>query len=111
MRLIRLRNSFSRCAVWPRTDRIVLGSRIDAGRLPPGHYHHGQAARQREHFLALRACVHLHARELTLREQLQGIPIGAIMMKDKVADVIKIGDHGTTFGFVAISPEPLPMRG
>ncbi|GAA5983214.1 hypothetical protein JCM10908_000199 [Rhodotorula pacifica] len=27
-----------------------------------------------------------------------GIPIGAIMMKDKVADVIKIGDHGTTFG-------------
>ncbi|KAK4053955.1 acetylornithine aminotransferase [Microbotryomycetes sp. JL221] len=27
-----------------------------------------------------------------------GFPIGAIMMKDKVADVIKIGDHGTTFG-------------
>ncbi|GAA6020998.1 hypothetical protein JCM8202_003811 [Rhodotorula sphaerocarpa] len=27
-----------------------------------------------------------------------GVPIGAIMMKDKVADVIKIGDHGTTFG-------------
>ena len=24
--------------------------------------------------------------------------MGAIMMKDKVADVIKIGDHGTTFG-------------
>ncbi|SGY21261.1 BQ5605_C016g08216 [Microbotryum silenes-dioicae] len=27
-----------------------------------------------------------------------GVPIGAILMKDKVADVIKIGDHGTTFG-------------
>ncbi|GAA5918915.1 hypothetical protein JCM1841_006678 [Sporobolomyces salmonicolor] len=27
-----------------------------------------------------------------------GLPIGAILMKDKVADVIKIGDHGTTFG-------------
>ncbi|GAA6001567.1 hypothetical protein JCM10207_006727 [Rhodosporidiobolus poonsookiae] len=27
-----------------------------------------------------------------------GLPVGAIMMKDKVADVIKIGDHGTTFG-------------
>ncbi|BGP08384.1 hypothetical protein NBRC10512_008137 [Rhodotorula toruloides] len=27
-----------------------------------------------------------------------GVPIGAIMMKDKVADVIKLGDHGTTFG-------------
>lgn len=33
-----------------------------------------------------------------LLSRLQGIPIGAIMMKDKVADVIKIGDHGTTFG-------------
>lgn len=40
-----------RRAVWPRTDRIVLGSRIDAGRLPPGYHHHGQAAREREHFL------------------------------------------------------------
>jgi acetylornithine aminotransferase len=29
-----------------------------------------------------------------------GIPIGAIMMKDKIADIIKIGDHGTTFGWV-----------
>lgn len=29
----------------------------------------------------------------------QGLPIGAILMKDKVADVIKIGDHGTTFGY------------
>ncbi|GAA5839281.1 hypothetical protein JCM11251_006026 [Rhodosporidiobolus azoricus] len=27
-----------------------------------------------------------------------GLPVGAIMMKDKVAEVIKIGDHGTTFG-------------
>ncbi|KDE09241.1 hypothetical protein MVLG_00561 [Microbotryum lychnidis-dioicae p1A1 Lamole] len=27
-----------------------------------------------------------------------GVPIGAILMKDKVADVIKFGDHGTTFG-------------
>jgi acetylornithine aminotransferase len=27
-----------------------------------------------------------------------GIPIGAVMMKDKVADIIKLGDHGTTFG-------------
>ncbi|GAA5996808.1 aspartate aminotransferase family protein [Rhodotorula paludigena] len=27
-----------------------------------------------------------------------GLPVGAIMMKDKVADVIKLGDHGTTFG-------------
>lgn len=27
-----------------------------------------------------------------------GIPIGAILMKDKVADIIKLGDHGTTFG-------------
>ncbi|BGP16509.1 hypothetical protein JCM10213_001153 [Rhodosporidiobolus nylandii] len=27
-----------------------------------------------------------------------GLPVGAILMKDKVADVIKIGDHGTTFG-------------
>ncbi|KAI5481786.1 hypothetical protein MNV49_000063 [Pseudohyphozyma bogoriensis] len=27
-----------------------------------------------------------------------GIPIGAILMKDRVASLIKIGDHGTTFG-------------
>ena len=27
-----------------------------------------------------------------------GVPIGAIMMRDRVADVIKLGDHGTTFG-------------
>ena len=27
-----------------------------------------------------------------------GIPVGAIMMKDSVADVVKLGDHGTTFG-------------
>lgn len=27
-----------------------------------------------------------------------GFPVGAVLMKDKVADVIKIGDHGTTFG-------------
>ncbi|GAA5854273.1 hypothetical protein JCM8547_001760 [Rhodosporidiobolus lusitaniae] len=27
-----------------------------------------------------------------------GLPVGAILMKDKVAEVIKIGDHGTTFG-------------
>ncbi|GAA5915065.1 hypothetical protein JCM6882_006771 [Rhodosporidiobolus microsporus] len=27
-----------------------------------------------------------------------GLPVGAILMKDKVADVVKIGDHGTTFG-------------
>jgi acetylornithine/succinyldiaminopimelate/putrescine aminotransferase len=29
-----------------------------------------------------------------------GIPVGAIMMKDGVADVVKLGDHGTTFGWV-----------
>jgi hypothetical protein len=46
------------------------------------------------------APVHLHGGGLTFRGSIQGIPIGAIMMKDKVADVIKIGDHGTTFGFV-----------
>ena len=27
-----------------------------------------------------------------------GVPIGATMVTDKVADAIKIGDHGTTFG-------------
>lgn len=27
-----------------------------------------------------------------------GIPIGAIIMRDQIADVIKLGDHGTTFG-------------
>ncbi|KAJ1735707.1 acetylornithine aminotransferase [Coemansia sp. Benny D160-2] len=27
-----------------------------------------------------------------------GIPIGAIMVSDKVANVINVGDHGTTFG-------------
>jgi len=27
-----------------------------------------------------------------------GLPIGGILMKDKIADVIKLGDHGTTFG-------------
>ncbi|KAJ2374104.1 acetylornithine aminotransferase, partial [Coemansia sp. RSA 2607] len=27
-----------------------------------------------------------------------GIPIGAILVSDKVADMIKVGDHGTTFG-------------
>lgn len=35
-----------------------------------------------------------------LHPHMQGVPIGAILMKDKVADVIKIGDHGTTFGCV-----------
>ncbi|GAA96647.1 hypothetical protein E5Q_03318 [Mixia osmundae IAM 14324] len=27
-----------------------------------------------------------------------GMPIGAILMTDKIADIVKIGDHGTTFG-------------
>lgn len=27
-----------------------------------------------------------------------GVPIGATMVSDKIADAIKIGDHGTTFG-------------
>ncbi|KAJ2001237.1 acetylornithine aminotransferase [Coemansia sp. RSA 2322] len=27
-----------------------------------------------------------------------GIPIGAILVSSKVADIVKIGDHGTTFG-------------
>ncbi|ORX89078.1 acetylornithine and succinylornithine aminotransferase [Basidiobolus meristosporus CBS 931.73] len=36
---------------------------------------------------------------LTLAKPLaNGFPIGAILMNDKVADKIKIGDHGTTFG-------------
>lgn len=44
---------------------------------------------------------------LRLPRSLQGVPIGAILMKDKVADMIKIGDHGTTFGSVP-PPPPLP---
>ncbi|GAA6026154.1 hypothetical protein JCM11491_001703 [Sporobolomyces phaffii] len=40
-----------------------------------------------------------HPDVLTMAKPLaNGLPIGAILMKDKVADVIKIGDHGTTFG-------------
>ncbi|KAI8580258.1 hypothetical protein K450DRAFT_237623 [Umbelopsis ramanniana AG] len=36
---------------------------------------------------------------LTMAKPLaNGIPIGAILITDKVADIIKIGDHGTTFG-------------
>ncbi|KAJ1855049.1 acetylornithine aminotransferase [Coemansia sp. RSA 486] len=27
-----------------------------------------------------------------------GLPIGAIMVSDKVAEIVKVGDHGTTFG-------------
>lgn len=43
--------------------------------------------------------VDCHPDIITMAKPLaNGIPIGAIMMKDKVADVIKIGDHGTTFG-------------
>ncbi|BGP48502.1 acetylornithine aminotransferase [Rhodotorula kratochvilovae] len=43
--------------------------------------------------------VDCHPDIVTLAKPLaNGIPIGAILMKDKVADVIKIGDHGTTFG-------------
>ncbi|KAK4054575.1 acetylornithine aminotransferase [Microbotryomycetes sp. JL201] len=43
--------------------------------------------------------VDCHPDIVTLAKPLaNGFPIGAILMKDKVADVIKIGDHGTTFG-------------
>ncbi|GAA5925898.1 aspartate aminotransferase family protein [Sporobolomyces koalae] len=43
--------------------------------------------------------VDCHPDVLTMAKPLaNGLPIGAILMKDKVADVIKIGDHGTTFG-------------
>ncbi|GAA5833821.1 hypothetical protein JCM9279_001633 [Rhodotorula babjevae] len=43
--------------------------------------------------------VDCHPDVVTMAKPLaNGIPIGAILMKDKVADVIKIGDHGTTFG-------------
>ncbi|KAI8997290.1 pyridoxal phosphate-dependent transferase [Pilobolus umbonatus] len=36
---------------------------------------------------------------LTMAKPLaNGIPIGAIMTTEKVADLIKLGDHGTTFG-------------
>ncbi|CAM0138241.1 acetylornithine aminotransferase [Umbelopsis sp. WA50703] len=36
---------------------------------------------------------------LTMAKPLaNGIPIGAILITERVADVIKIGDHGTTFG-------------
>ena len=40
-----------------------------------------------------------HPDMITLAKPLaNGFPIGAIMMKDSIADVIKLGDHGTTFG-------------
>lgn len=40
-----------------------------------------------------------HPDVVTLAKPLaNGIPVGAILMKDKIADVIKLGDHGTTFG-------------
>jgi len=40
-----------------------------------------------------------HPDILTLAKPLaNGFPIGAIMTTEKVADIIKIGDHGTTFG-------------
>lgn len=40
-----------------------------------------------------------HPDVLTMAKPLaNGIPVGAIMMKDSVADVVKLGDHGTTFG-------------
>ncbi|GAA5825627.1 hypothetical protein JCM10212_003582 [Sporobolomyces blumeae] len=43
--------------------------------------------------------VDCHPDVVTMAKPLaNGLPIGAILMKDKVADVIKIGDHGTTFG-------------
>ncbi|KAG0229454.1 acetylornithine aminotransferase [Actinomortierella wolfii] len=36
---------------------------------------------------------------LTMAKPLaNGFPIGAIMITDRVADIIKVGDHGTTFG-------------
>ncbi|ORX50224.1 acetylornithine and succinylornithine aminotransferase [Hesseltinella vesiculosa] len=36
---------------------------------------------------------------LTMAKPLaNGVPIGAIMTSDRVADIIKLGDHGTTFG-------------
>lgn len=36
---------------------------------------------------------------LTMAKPLaNGVPIGAIMTTERVADIIKIGDHGTTFG-------------
>ncbi|GAO46651.1 acetylornithine and succinylornithine aminotransferase [Saitoella complicata NRRL Y-17804] len=40
-----------------------------------------------------------HPDILTMAKPLaNGIPIGAIMVNNKVADAVKIGDHGTTFG-------------
>ncbi|GAA5975804.1 hypothetical protein JCM11641_005879 [Rhodosporidiobolus odoratus] len=43
--------------------------------------------------------VDCHPDIITMAKPLaNGLPVGAILMKDKVADVIKIGDHGTTFG-------------
>lgn len=40
-----------------------------------------------------------HPDILTMAKPLaNGVPIGAIMMRDRIADVIKLGDHGTTFG-------------
>jgi acetylornithine aminotransferase len=48
--------------------------------------------------------VDCHPDILTMAKPLaNGIPIGAIMMRDKIADVIKIGDHGTTFGCADLS--------
>ncbi|KAJ1965377.1 acetylornithine aminotransferase [Dipsacomyces acuminosporus] len=36
---------------------------------------------------------------LTMAKPLaNGVPIGAILVSDKVAEVVKVGDHGTTFG-------------
>ncbi|KAJ2598975.1 acetylornithine aminotransferase [Coemansia sp. RSA 1721] len=36
---------------------------------------------------------------LTMAKPLaNGLPIGAIMVSDKVAEIVKVGDHGTTFG-------------
>ncbi|KAM0752764.1 acetylornithine aminotransferase [Meredithblackwellia eburnea MCA 4105] len=43
--------------------------------------------------------VDCHPDVVTMAKPLaNGVPIGAILMKDKVANIIKIGDHGTTFG-------------
>ncbi|OZJ03536.1 hypothetical protein BZG36_04178 [Bifiguratus adelaidae] len=36
---------------------------------------------------------------LTMAKPLaNGVPIGAVMMTERVADIVKVGDHGTTFG-------------
>lgn len=75
-----------------------MGARLVPRRLPPGRHDHGKASCQRT-LLPLASAVQLDSPRRS-----QGVPIGAILMKDKVADIIKIGDHGTTFGCASHPP-------